>query len=125
VCGRLAGPSGYARKDIKAPDILWACDRHIGYAKRVYQMTKKELTVYEAAAISRAKEAVVSALLEAVLSLMWERGIKSLDDIDGQTFAGLERVAKMDVNVQAAFTKFMSEYVSHLDKVMSGEEAPF
>lgn len=88
-------------------------------------MAPKELTIYEQAAITRAKEEVVSALLEALLSLMWERGIKSLDDIDGQTFGALERVARLDRGVQAAFTKFMSAYVQHLDKVMSGEEAPF
>lgn len=88
-------------------------------------MPKSDLTIYEQAAITRAKESVVSALLEAMLSLMWERGIKNLDEIDGQTFAGLERVARLDANVQAAFTKFMAEYVGHLEKVMSGEEAPF
>jgi hypothetical protein len=125
VCGRQAGPSGFAHKNIKEPDILWSCARHIRHAKRVYQMSGKDLTVYENAAITRAKEAVVSALMEAFLSLMWERGIKSLDDIDGETFAGLERIAKMDAGVQSAFTKFLIEYAKHLDAVMSGEEAPF
>lgn len=88
-------------------------------------MKSKDLSIYEKAAVTRAKEAVVSSLMEAILSMMWARGIKSLDDIDGETFAGLERVAKMDEGVQAAFTNFLMEYTKNLDAVMSGEEAPF
>lgn len=88
-------------------------------------MTKKDLTIYELAAVTRAKEATISALMEALLSLMWERGIKSLDQIDGQTFAGLERMARMDASVQAAYEKFLMEYARNLSAVMSGDEAPF
>lgn len=88
-------------------------------------MSGKDLSIYEQAAITRAKEGAVSSLLEAIFSLMWERGIKSLEDVDAETFAGLEKVARSDSAVQASFTKFMAEYVSNLDKVLSGEEAPF
>ena len=88
-------------------------------------MTTKDLSIYETAALTRAKEDAISALLEALLSILWERDIKSLDDIDGQTFGALERVAKMDKAVDAAFIKFMFAYSAHLGKVVSGEEAPF
>lgn len=127
VCGRQAGASGYIRKVPKEGpvNILWACDRHVRYAKRVFDMSGKDLSIYEQAAITRAKEGAVSSLLEAIFSLMWERGIKSLEDVDAETFAGLEKVARSDSAVQASFTKFMAEYVSNLDKVLSGEEAPF
>lgn len=87
-------------------------------------MTAKDRTIYEQAAVTRAKEEASSAMLEAILTMLWDRGI-SLDEIDGQTFAALEKVARLDRNVQAAFEKFMTAYVNHLDKVMSGEEAPF
>lgn len=87
-------------------------------------MKQGKLTQYENAAVTRAKEAAVSALLEAFLSLLWERNLK-LDEIDGQTFAALEKVARMDKGVQSALEKFMTEYSVYLDKVMSGEEPPF
>ncbi len=88
-------------------------------------MKSGQLTQYESAAVTRAKEAAVSALMESILSLMWERGIKSLDEIDGPTFAGLEKIARMDRGVQSAFEKFMTQYSAYLDKVLSGEEPPF
>lgn len=88
-------------------------------------MKPAQLTTYENAAVTRAKEAAISDLMEAILAMLWERKIKNLEEIDGQTFAGLERVARMDNGVQEAFTKFMTEYSAYLDKIMSGEEAPF
>lgn len=122
VCGRQAGPTGYSEK--ASTDILWTCQKHVSLGKRVYQMKQGKLTQYENAAVTRAKEAAVSALLEAFLSLLWERNLK-LDEIDGQTFAALEKVARMDKGVQSALEKFMTEYSVYLDKVMSGEEPPF
>ena len=127
VCGRQAGGSGYLGKIGKndAPLILWTCAKHVSLGGKVYHMKTPQLNQYEAAAVTRAKEAAVSALMESILSLMWERGIKSLDDIDGETFAGLEKVARMDRGVQSAFEKFMVQYSAYLDKVLNGEEPPF
>jgi hypothetical protein len=127
VCGRQAGASGYLVRIGKneASLILWTCSRHVSLGKKVYDMKLPQLTQYENAAVTRAKEDAVKALMESILSLMWERGIKSLDEIDGPTFAGLEKIARMDRGVQAAFEKFLQQYAAYLDKVLNGEEPPF
>lgn len=88
-------------------------------------MKAKELSTYENAAVTRAKEDCVDSFLQAVLDIMWDAGIQNLSELDADTYTKIESVARMDRRVQATFEKFMTAYSNYLDKVMSGELPPF
>lgn len=126
VCGRLAGGSGYSPWDSKRTnDILWTCEKHVHLAKRVYDMKPGQLSQYENAAVTRAKEECVGDFLAEVLETMWNDGAHSLTDVDADRFEVLAGKLRSSVGVEALFEKFMTSYSAYLDKIMSGEEPPF
>lgn len=88
-------------------------------------MKPAQLSQYENAAVTRAKEACVNDFMGAIFDIMWNEGVHSLEDLDAPKFELVLTKARTDKHVQAAFEKYMTEYSAYLDKIMSGELPPF
>jgi ABC-type proline/glycine betaine transport system ATPase subunit len=123
VCGRQADSTGYSEKD--SADILWTCRKHVSLGKRVYRMKQGQLSQYENAAVTRAKEECVGDFMLALLDIMWMVDVRDLNKMTSDKVKEVEANAKRSVQIQQIFQKFMSSYSAYLDKIMSGEEPPF
>jgi len=125
ICARAASSVGYMTSD-RHP-IMWLCEDSvcISQAKWVYDMKTKDLKFWEQRAIDAASLAVTDSLIEAVMTMLWERQIHSLDEIDGPRLAEISQDANEHRKLHSVLTNFLLEYSGALKKELDGREVPF
>jgi len=125
VCGRLASGVGYIKPNERKPDILWTCEKHVHLAERVFKMSQTKLTQYENAAIARAVEYLSSELVDDMLTIMWESGLRSMEELNGEKVKEIEGVVRKHDGIKQIFETFLLRYSANLGKILSGDEPPF
>lgn len=125
VCGRAATSIGYMPND-RYP-IMWLCDEGVcvSQAKWVYGMKEKELNHWEARALESAAQSVTDPIIEAVMTMLWERKIENLNQIDGEQFKEITRSATENKQLTSVLRNFLLEFSSSLRSELESRDPPF
>ena len=73
-------------------------------------MKPAALDVYETRAVASAAATSVDTVLEAVFEQLYEAGIRSLDDLDGDKFKAIASKLGADGTYHTALTGFLKQF---------------
>lgn len=125
VCGREAGSYGVVPND-KAP-IMWLCrdPSCLEIAERIYSMKAKELSRYEAVAVSEALQKSAEKIFDAVLTSLFAKEVRNLEDLTPEKFTAALKSALDDGELTRTMAGFMESYAASIKKQINGFEPPF
>ena len=125
VCGRRAIGLGHCRK--KSDAIAWSCGAPscLAIGESVLIMSDKALDVYEKTAIGEAGRSVAETLGEAFMTALWQKGIRSLDDLTPDKFAAVAEAAHQTPEFNRAMVAFLTGFGASIRKQISAGDAPF
>jgi hypothetical protein len=125
ICARAAKSVGYMPSD-RHP-ILWLCDDTfcISQAKWIYGMKAKDLDYWENRAVDCAAHVVTDSICETVMTMLWERRIHNLNDIDGEKYKEIVADANKHKKLNSVLKKFLLEFSGSLKAELESRDPPF
>jgi hypothetical protein len=125
VCGRAATAIGYMPND-RYP-IMWLCDEGacVSQAKWIYGMKEKDLNFWEGRALERAAQSITDPLIEAVMTMLWERKIENLNQIDSDKFNEITKSATDTNQLTGVLRNFLLEFSYSLRSELESRDPPF
>jgi hypothetical protein len=135
ICGRRATGGGYVSKPWGKADqpIAWVCEDAdhlpsidcIRAIRKVYDMAKKNLDIYEERAIERATRDAIDPLFATLLDALFEGGVRNLEDMDAESYAKIADAAAKSDKMREVMTGFLKGFGNSIREQIGSGEAPF
>lgn len=126
VCFRAAGHVGTVEPRTM-PGVQWMCNLcNAKLGMKVALMTPTKLEKAEAEAFDGAIETHITALVAAIMAVMWENGIRDLDAMDGRFEQVVEKIFENGEPSKAIAQMFLT-YSNKMRKATSAldDQIPF